>query len=434
MDTPRIRYTTTDDGVDIAYAVLGADNPGPPVLVLNALASAGIDAMLQSETALATFSTLSHYRPVVVFDWRGLGVSGASSEFSMDGLRADICAVADALGTPQFDILGRLGPSHLGAEFAARFPDRVRRLALINPSVPGYSPRQHPRMGPLYTLVASGGIDWSLFCEILALVTAGWHDTEFAKALFQRLNERFDAATFDRLLDVAERMDARDCAGEVRCPTLVYFMGQPPVEMRAMAGSMQNADVVIEPPPRGQWLPWANSGVAELPKPVADFLLADEPRTNEASPGSFRTILFTDVVSSTPLLTQLRDARMREVMRDHDAVMEAAVTGHGGRVIKTIGDAFMAEFAVPSAAVEAAIEAQRASGTGSPILTSQCASASASTPESPSKRMATSTAPASSSPSAWSRPPTPTASSSATSSNRWSPARTSTSRTAARWS
>jgi class 3 adenylate cyclase len=76
-----------------------------------------------------------------------------------------------------------------------------------------------------------------------------------------------------------------------------------------------------------------------------------------ASP--FRTILFTDVVSSTPLLTQLRDQRMREVMRDHDAVMEAAVTGHGGRVVKTIGDAFMAEFAVPSAAVEAAIEAQR---------------------------------------------------------------------------
>jgi len=46
-------------------------------------------------------------------------------------------------------------------------------------------------------------------------------------------------------------------------------------------------------------------------------------------------------------------------MHLHDAVMEAAVTRHGGRVVKTIGDAFMAEFAVPSAAVEAAIEAQQ---------------------------------------------------------------------------
>jgi class 3 adenylate cyclase len=84
-------------------------------------------------------------------------------------------------------------------------------------------------------------------------------------------------------------------------------------------------------------------------------LSSSRPQTGPA----FRTILFTDVVSSTPLLTQLRDQRMREVMRDHDAVMTAAVTGHGGRIVKTIGDAFMAEFAVPSAAVEAAIEAQR---------------------------------------------------------------------------
>jgi class 3 adenylate cyclase len=98
---------------------------------------------------------------------------------------------------------------------------------------------------------------------------------------------------------------------------------------------------------------------ASIVEPLSRFL--GLPDGSSAGPRSspFRTILFTDVVSSTPLLTQLRDQRMREVMRDHDAVMEAAVTGHGGRVVKTIGDAFMAEFAVPSAAVEAAIEAQR---------------------------------------------------------------------------
>ena len=50
---------------------------------------------------------------------------------------------------------------------------------------------------------------------------------------------------------------------------------------------------------------------------------------------------------------------MREVMRDHDAVLQAAVDEHGGRVVKEIGDAFMAEFAVPSAAVECAIAMQR---------------------------------------------------------------------------
>ena len=84
------------------------------------------------------------------------------------------------------------------------------------------------------------------------------------------------------------------------------------------------------------------------------------PTTASSSVGtSFRTILFTDVVASTPLLAQLKDEKMRAVMRDHDEVLEAAVTDHGGRAVKTIGDAFMAEFAAPSGAVEAAIAAQR---------------------------------------------------------------------------
>ena len=50
---------------------------------------------------------------------------------------------------------------------------------------------------------------------------------------------------------------------------------------------------------------------------------------------------------------------MRAIMRDHDAVLQAAVEQHNGRVIKTIGDAFMADFEVPSAAVECAIGMQR---------------------------------------------------------------------------
>ncbi len=46
-------------------------------------------------------------------------------------------------------------------------------------------------------------------------------------------------------------------------------------------------------------------------------------------------------------------------MRDHDAVLSAVVGEHSGRVVKTIGDAFMVEFALPSAAVECAIAMQR---------------------------------------------------------------------------
>ena len=78
-----------------------------------------------------------------------------------------------------------------------------------------------------------------------------------------------------------------------------------------------------------------------------------------ARDGAFRTILSH---RRSRLHTSACSAQRRANARghaDHDEVLEAAVTEHGGRVVKTIGDAFMAEFAVPSAAVEAAIAAQR---------------------------------------------------------------------------
>jgi len=106
--------------------------------------------------------------------------------------------------------------------------------------------------------------------------------------------------------------------------------------------------------------PWAGDADSVL-GPTIDFLITEDerPATTDPGQGAFRAILFTDVVASTPLLAQLKDEKMRAVMRDHDEVLEAAVTDNGGRVVKTIGDAFMAEFAVPSGAVEAAIAAQR---------------------------------------------------------------------------
>lgn len=98
----------------------------------------------------------------------------------------------------------------------------------------------------------------------------------------------------------------------------------------------------------------ANRRAAEIVATVV------EPTQAQPRPArGFSTILFTDVVSSTPLLAQLHDERMRAVMHDHDAIYEAAITEHGGRVVKTIGDAFMAEFGLPSAAIEAAIAIQR---------------------------------------------------------------------------
>jgi predicted ATPase/class 3 adenylate cyclase len=69
--------------------------------------------------------------------------------------------------------------------------------------------------------------------------------------------------------------------------------------------------------------------------------------------------LFTDIEGSTRLWE--RDAAaMRRALARHNALLDAAVAAHGGVHFKTVGDAFQVAFPNASAAVVAAVAAQRA--------------------------------------------------------------------------
>ncbi len=76
-------------------------------------------------------------------------------------------------------------------------------------------------------------------------------------------------------------------------------------------------------------------------------------------PAGTVTFLFTDIEGSTKLWETYPDA-MRPALAQHDRLLYAAIAAHGGRVFKTIGDAFCAAFATAPAALAAALEAQLA--------------------------------------------------------------------------
>lgn len=77
-----------------------------------------------------------------------------------------------------------------------------------------------------------------------------------------------------------------------------------------------------------------------------------------AAPESTATLLFTDVEGSTQRWER-HTAAMASALREHDALLHAAIAANRGRVFKTIGDAFCAIFSRPPDALAAALEAQR---------------------------------------------------------------------------
>jgi class 3 adenylate cyclase/tetratricopeptide (TPR) repeat protein len=72
------------------------------------------------------------------------------------------------------------------------------------------------------------------------------------------------------------------------------------------------------------------------------------------------TILFTDLVGSTELASQLGDAAADELRREHFASLREAVAATSGTEVKTIGDALMVSYAGAADALAGAVAMQRA--------------------------------------------------------------------------
>ncbi len=72
------------------------------------------------------------------------------------------------------------------------------------------------------------------------------------------------------------------------------------------------------------------------------------------------TLLFTDIVGSTEFFETAGDIAGRQMIQTHNDLLFPIIQTHGGKVIKTIGDAIMASFEDPTHAVQCCIRMQEA--------------------------------------------------------------------------
>lgn len=71
------------------------------------------------------------------------------------------------------------------------------------------------------------------------------------------------------------------------------------------------------------------------------------------------TVLFTDIVGSTRLASEIGDRRWRHLVARHHSIVRGALKRHGGREIDTAGDGFFATFEQPGRAIVCALELTR---------------------------------------------------------------------------
>jgi pimeloyl-ACP methyl ester carboxylesterase len=115
------------DGTRLAYHQAGE---GDPLICLPG-------GPMQASAYLGDLGGLSAHRSLVLLDLRGTGESAVPADptsYRCDRLVDDVEALRAHLGRDRVDLLGHSAGGSLAVLYAARHPDRIGRLALVNPS------------------------------------------------------------------------------------------------------------------------------------------------------------------------------------------------------------------------------------------------------------------------------------------------------------
>jgi class 3 adenylate cyclase len=254
----------------------------------------------------------------------------------------------------RFALCGYTHGNAAAIAYAARHPERVSHLALVNPWPTGDAYfSEIPTARAMYQLRSMAEQEWEFFTLSIASSMFGHQKPEQAQRTAMLFRSSLSAKGYLAFTDSALELDLRPYLSELRAPVLVLFdaggVGTASLA-RAVASKIDGARLQVAERYPDEVLSFLGMSVAEEAAPST-------ARGHTA--GGLQTILFTDIERNTELLQRLGDERWRALLRDHERATREQLAAHGGAEIKTLGDGFMAAFGSASRAVECAIALQK---------------------------------------------------------------------------
>ena len=351
---PQTRYARSGD-VGIAYQVYGE---GELDLVLAFPFLSHLDLMWENPALSHFLRRLGSFARVLVFDRRGVGLSDpAEGAPTLEERMDDVRAVMDAAGSERAALLGMSEGATMCMLFAATYPERTSALVLWgamarSTAAPDYpwapqreavSEAQEELIGPLWGQGAT--------VEIFSPSLAGDDRAREFQARFER--QAASPMRVQQLFQMFVDTDVRGALPLIQAPTLVLHRRQDrAVNYRAARWLAEQVEGSRYTEFEGEdHFPWVGDSNAPLAA-IEEFLTGVRP--GPAPERVLATVLFTDIVDSTRLATELGDRRWRELLTEHQALVRDRLQRFEGREVKTTGDGFLAIFDGPTRAAECA--------------------------------------------------------------------------------
>lgn len=364
MEPPQTRYVRTRGG-QIAYQAIGS---GPLDLVFLGGQLTQIDLIWDLPEMDRFLRRLASFARVIVFDRRGAGISDplpAGEAPTVAQWSEDLLAVLGAVEATRVALFAERDACAVAFHLAAHHADRVSSLILGNPSARFSAAPDYPEGEPeeaIEQLCALLETHWGTEKLVSVTVPARADD-----AAFRRLAARFQRAAATPQRAAAHyrsflQLDSRALLPLVHCPTLLLHRRRLPffdsgrharyVE-RHVAGSRR-----IELP--GTSLFFTFEQADEALGAIEEFLTG--ARTHADAGRRLLTLLFSDVVGSTKLASELGDAGWRDLVARVLAMLRMHVDRFQGRVVDTAGDGLFAVFTSPTGALRCAQAVHDAAG------------------------------------------------------------------------
>ncbi|MHA1566273.1 MAG: alpha/beta fold hydrolase [Alphaproteobacteria bacterium] len=277
----RVRFCTSRDGTQIAYATTGTGQP----LVRAGHWLTHLEHDWHSPVWRPFLDKLGQRFAVTRYDQRGNGLSDWNlKNHALENFVDDFGAVVDAAGLDRFAIYGTSQGAPIAIAYAARHPERVSHLVLHGGYVRGRMLRaaadEREQAQALLTLMRLGwGKQGSPFIKAFTTmyIPDGTAEQTQSLAELQRLTTSPENAV--KLRNAVDHFDATDYLAKVLCPTLVLHArndGVHPLDQgRKLAAGITNAEFVMLESANHAILP-QEPAWQTLFEAIGGFLLADQ--------------------------------------------------------------------------------------------------------------------------------------------------------------
>ena len=241
---PRISYARSADGVSLAFTVTG---DGPALVFVPWVPFSNLRMEWQNTFLRGIFERLAQRLTLIHYDGRGTGHSQRDvTDLSPDAMVADLEAVADRAGAAQVSLLGQYNSCPHAIAYAARHPERVKRMALFGGSARGWNAMSAKQTQALLSLIEQ---DWDVFADTAAHQWLGWSAGETGRATADAIRGAVTPRVARATLQAASAADVTEELPDVAAPTLVLHrrdMTQIPVGVsRSLAEGLPRGRLVL---------------------------------------------------------------------------------------------------------------------------------------------------------------------------------------------